>query len=1094
MKNCLLLRWGNPASNAINQFLLVMRFTTILLLLGTLHLSGNTMSQTVTLNVQNVHLKRVFAEVERQTGYTVLYSDEVIDKTATVSVNVKEVQLEKFLTNVLSRVSLTYRIDGSSVFIKSLKRRESLKPKPQAVFAVQQQRTVTGKVTDDFQNPLEGVTVTVKGTSVVTTTDPEGNFHLQLPENGSILSFSIVGFSSIDEVIGDRTSVNVGMTPSISNLEEVVVVGYGTMERREVTSAISHISADELAVVGANDPLMRIQGKVAGLTIQNTGAADPNSTAGIQLRGATTRSTNELATGPLVVIDGVPGGNLQSVNENDIASIDILKDGAASAIYGTRASNGVILITTKRGVSGEPRMNYIGFSSFDVPTMALKPLNADQWREIGRGTDFGHTTDWMDLITNDFAFTHKHTLSVTGGSNRTTYRGTIDFQNSDGLDIRSNRRQYGARLNVNHTGGDGLYDIILNIAPRFANRKDGDRNAFTQALNLNPTMPVMDPENPDLYYLSGGWEEYNPVEQLKLQQVGREERYLDWNATFKLNLLPNLNTQVQLAQVSRDHFLYSFSPSIMTTQIRDGNQGTASRDFTKTDQYSLEWLANYSLNVGKHDFRLLGVYSYQYFLYSGLNAENRDFSSDALTYNDLGNGTYNLVAGRNGFGSTKGDHRLISFRARVNYAYDDKYLLSASLTRDGSSRFGENNKWGYFPGISLGWRVSEEPFMRDISWINDLKIRADYGETGNQEAIGNYQSLLRYEGFNQYMYDGSYVQVWGPSNNANPDLRWEKLKNWNVGLDFSLLQNRLGGSINYYTRRAVDLLGDYNAPLPPNIVNITTANVGEMSSNGVEIELRGNIINKERFSYNISLNGATLNSVFRSFSNELYKGQSFVDQMNMPAPGSPGNTQRLQEGKRLGMFYFWKYAGVSDDGNIMVYNKNGEAIPGSAATQDDKAFVGNGQPKFVGGMTHTVKYRNWDASASFRGNFGYDIFNVHEFYYGLQSMSANTNVLARAYDENAAITGDKLLVDYFLEKGDFLKLDVVSLGYTYRPSWKNLNSVRVYASTRNLLTFTKFTGVDPDNYPINGQNPGIVNSKAYYPSTTQFLIGLQLDF
>jgi hypothetical protein len=459
----------------------------------------------------------------------------------------------------------------------------------------------------------------------------------------------------------------------------------------------------------------------------------------------------------------------------------------------------------------------------------------------------------------------------------------------------------------------------------------------------------------------------------------------------------------------------------------------------------------------------------------------------------LGNGSYNLVAGRNGFGSFKGDHRLISFRARMNYSYEDKYMMTASITRDGSSRFGENNKWGYFPGVSVGWRLSAESFLSDVSWLSDLKLRADYGETGNQEAIGNYQSLPRYQGFAQYMYEGNYVQVWGPANNVNPDLKWEKLKNWNIGLDFSLLQNRLGGSLNYYTRRSVDLLGSYNAPMPPNIVSSTTANVGEMTSNGLEIELKGNIVNKNNFSYNISLNGATLNSVFQSFSNDLYKGQSFVDQVGMPAPGSPGNTQRLQEGKRLGMFYFWKYAGVDEIGNIMVYNKNGEPIPASAAKQDDKSFVGNGQPKFVGGMTHSFSYKNWDASVAFRGNFGYDIFNVHEFYYALQSASENTNVLGEAYTRNEQIKGDKLLVDYFLEKGDFLKLDVVTLGYTFQAGWKNFNSVRLYGSTRNLLTFTKFNGVDPDTYPINGQNPGIVGSKAYYPSTTQFLIGLQIS-
>ena len=1096
MKNYLLSHWRTRTSNALGQCRLAFKLTALLLAFGITTLSAKAPIQTLTISARNISLTDVFAAIEKQTGYTVLYSDATMSNQPEVNVNAEGVALEEFLNEVLAPASLTYRIDGTSIFIKPAPKAEATKETEMKSLpaSIQQQRVVTGTVTDEYDNPLEGVTVNVKGSTMTTTTNADGNYQIELPSSATNLVFSAIGFSTVDEIIGQRNSIDISMASAVMDLEEVVVVGYGTMERREVTSTITHVSGDDMATVAANDPLMGIQGKVAGLTIQNTGSADPNSTAGIQLRGSTTRSTNEAATGPLIVIDGVPGGNLLSVNENDIASIDVLKDGAASAIYGTRASNGVILITTKRGASGEPRMNYTGFASFDVPTMALKPLSADKWREIGRGTDFGGNTNWMDAITNNFAFTQKHTLSVAGGSSKTTYRATVDYQNSDGLDIRSHREQYGARLNINHTGGDGLYDIILNVAPRFAKRKDGSRDAFTQALNLNPTLPIMDPDNPGMFNMPGGFDEYNPVEQLTLQQVGREERYLDWNGTFKLNILPTLNTQVQIAQVSRDWFGYEFSPSTMTTQIRDGNKGTAERDFDKTDQYSFEWLANYSLDINKHAFRFLGVYSYQYFVYSGLNAENRDFSSDALSYNNLDNGTYNQVAGRNGFGTKKADNRLISFRARVNYSYDNKYMLTASLTRDGSSRFGENNKWGYFPGVSVGWRISSEPFMSDISWIDELKIRGDYGETGNQEAVANYQSLLRYEGYDQYMYNGNYMQVWGPANNVNPDLRWEKLKNWNVGIDFSLFQNRLGGSLNYYSRRAVDLLGEYNAPVPPNIVTTTIANVGEMSSNGIEIELHGNVINKKDFTYNIALNGATLNSVFESFSNDLYQGQSFVDQVGLPSPGTPGNTQRLQEGKRLGMFYFWRYAGVDDNGGIMVYNKDGQAIPGSDAVQDDKTFVGNGQPKFVGGMTHMFRYKNWDASASFRGNFGYDVFNLHNFYYGLQSSSANTNVLPEAYGKNGDIKGDKLLVDYFLEKGDFLKIDVVSIGYTYKPQWKNLESIRIYGSTRNLYTFTKFSGVDPDVYPINGQNPGIVNTKAYYPSTTQFMIGVQLGF
>jgi len=1053
----------------------------------------------VTLSFHKAPLLDFIKKVEAETPFRFTFDEQEILYNASVSIAVKNESLEKVLGRVAADTRLEFKQVNNNIHVR-LRKSAILEANRSSTISLIAAITITGKVTDEKGESLPGVTILEKGTTNGTATDINGTYSLTTTNDNATLIVSYVGYQTQEIGINNRTSINVKLVPDAKTLSEVVVVGYGTLDKKEVTSSISHVSGEELSTVAANDPLMRLQGKVSGLTIQNTASSDPNSTANIQLRGVASRTAG---TSPLIVIDGVPGGNLQTINENDIASIDILKDGAASAIYGTRGSNGVILITTKKGIEGS-KITYNGYASFDSPTMTLNVLSADEFRERNRGTDFGASTDWLDEISRNYAFTQKNTLSLSGGNGKTNYRGTVDYQNSTGLDIRSDRQQYGARLSLNHSASNGLYDIILNVAPRYVKSNNSSRDNFTQALNLNPTLPIMNPANPQLYYYAGGWEEFNPVENFRLVQSGAESKYLDWNGTFKLNILPSLNTQVQLAQVSRDDFGFDFSPSTLTTQIINNQKGTASRAYNKFDQYSFEWLANYSVDIKKHSFTLLGVYSYQYFVNSFLNADNRDFASDALGYNNLGNGTYNMVAGRNGFNTGKEDNRLISFRSRINYSFADKYLFTASLTRDGSSRFGINNKWGYFPGVSAGWRVSAEPFMQGISWLSDLKFRADYGETGNQD-FSNYQSLSRYQGFGQYMYDGAFMQVWGPANNVNQNLRWEKLKNWNIGLDFSLFNDGLSGTLNYYSRRAVDLLGNYNAPLPPNIVTTTFANVGTMRSNGIELELGAAIIQKDNFQYNLSFNGSTNNTVFVSFSNDLYKGQSFVDQISMPAPGSPGNTQRLQEGERIGMFYFWEHAGIDENGNFLVYNKAGVPIPASQATQDDKRFVGNGQPRFTAGMTHGFNYKNWDASASLRGNFGYDIFNVHEFYYGLQSASANTNVLESAYGRNADIKGDKLLTSYFLEKGDFVKLDVVTLGYTFKSKIKYFDSIRLYGSTRNLYTFTKFQGIDPDAYPVNGLNPGILQyyntgnqawqgTKQYYPSTRQLLVGVQVNF
>ncbi|HEY1164833.1 MAG TPA: TonB-dependent receptor, partial [Chitinophaga sp.] len=416
--------------------------------------------------------------------------------------------------------------------------------------------------------------------------------------------------------------------------------------------------------------------------------------------------------------------------------------------------------------------------------------------------------------------------------------------------------------------------------------------------------------------------------------------------------------------------------------------------------------------------------------------------------------------------------------------------------------FGFNNKWGYFPAFSLGWRISSEQFMKDVTWVDELKLRGDYGVTGNQD-FDNYKSLDLYNGYGYYPLNGPYLRVWGPGQNTNYNLRWEKAHNWNVGLDFVLFHSMLSGSVNYYQRKQQDLLGLYNVPIPPNIQTQTYANVGSMRNSGFELQLNVAAINQKDFTYNISFAGATNNNRFVSFSNDQYHGQEFAEVVGMPAPGSPGAAQRLQEGERIGNFYMWKYAGVDDQGNFLVYDKSGKPIPSTQATNDDKRIVGNGLPRFTASLGNTFNYKKWDASVYFRGAFGYDIFNVHDFYYGLQSVQDNTNLLESAYGKNGHISGKNTLAflnDYFLEKGDYVKLDVVTLGYTINSKSKYFESLRIYASTKNLATFTSFKGVDPEAYPVNGLYPGILTnstgggSKAYYPSTTQLLFGLQVNF
>lgn len=957
---------------------------------------------------------------------------------------------------------------------------------------------ISGKVSDS-QGPLPGVSIVEKGTNNGTVSEADGSFKLQVGSATATLAISNVGYVSQEVSVAGKISFEIVLAEDHKTLNEVVVIGYGSLNKKEVSSAITHLSGKDLLRVGGNNPLMAIQGKVAGLSVTNTAAADPNSSPNIQLRGASSRSAG---LGPLFVINGVPGGNIDNINQNEIESIDVLKGGAASAIYGTRGSNGVIVITTKKG-SENSRIFYDGYTTFDWATNQLEVLSKDDFLGHKRGVDFGGNTNWMNAVKRNPSFSHKHTLQFSGGNGKTNYFTSLDYRDANGLDLRSSKREYGGRININHKTANNIVELAFTAAPRYTKNSDADYSGFNYALTLNPTLSVRDSTG-KYAYLTSGFFANNPVEVAKGVKSDREYKLLDMNGSAKINIFENLNTVVTVGEVNSSMRRYLFSPSTLTTIVNGSKRNTGEQILEENDQKSFEWIGNYYLDLNKHSIKLLGGYSYQYFTSSGFNAKNENFPSNVLTYNNLGSGLWNLQQGINNVGSYKNSSKLIAFFGRLNYDFDQKYYLSASLRREGSSKFGYANKWGYFPAASVAWRATQESFLKDISWLNELKVRADYGETGNQD-FGNYLSLDTYGGYGYYLYNGNNYQVWGPSQNTNYDLRWEKAANFNAGLDFELFGSKVSGSLNYYIRTNRDLLGNYNVSNPPNIQGQTFANVGTMRNTGVELQLNASVLRKGDFTYDLGFTGAYNNNKFVSFSNALFKGQKYVDVVGMPAPGSPGTLQRLQEDTRIGSFYALKSAGVNEQGALLVYNKKGEVIPGNQATNDDKQFVGNGLPKFTMGLSNNFKYKRWDLSVFLRGSFGYKLFNTYAFYLGTPATQENANVLTSAYDGGkysklTSPTTYSTLSDYFLEQGGFLKIDNVTLSYTQPIQTKFLQSLRIYATSRNLATFTKFTGGDPDLINVNGLYPGVNKNPDnngtldYYPSTTQLLLGVQLTF
>lgn len=1088
-----------------SQWHLAFRAVLFMLMFG-VGLYAHASESKVSIDVNGVALENVLKSIEQQTTYRFIYSKETIDVNVPVTLKVKGEALTTVLDKLFAKLDISYAFDKKQIILNKKSASQSL-PLNQQVSKGNKIKVV-GTVTDSKGEPLIGASVTVEGEPIGVTTDVDGNYEINVPQ-GSRLMFSYIGYKSEKKKIDKAGKVDITMSEDTQLLSEVVVIGYGTMDKKELTSAISHVSEKDFLTISSSDPAMLIQGKVPGVSISNTGAADPNNQASIQIRGVASRSAG---LSPLIVIDGVPGGSLANVNPNDIASFDVLKDGAASAIYGTQGSNGVILVTTKKASKdGTTNITYSATLSWDKVNRDLDMMSSTDYREVrlpwgDNGTDLGGDYDWFAGVSRT-GFGQKHNISASGGNERANFRISADYKKSHGVDLRSNREEYGGRASVGLSSKGDLFNLNLNLSPRLISSDAADWNVFRNAIAANPTTPLMDKEDPTRYYnFFGQTSAYNPVEVQKLETNHTDTKMIDMDGTLKLNLLPllwtgsrecpiTLNTQITVAEHRYSYDQKWFRPSTSTMAINAGYDGQASRSYSKTRQDVLEWIGNATGKFGRNNIKLMLGYSYQYFQNSGFNAENSDFPNDGLGADNLGSGEYAKDEGIIGMGSYKNDSKLIAFFGRISYDWDGKYLLTASLRHEGSSKFGKNNKWGNFPAVSIGWRISNESFMEPShSWLNDLKIRADYGESGNQN-FGSYMSLATMAGYGYSYINGRYLQGWGASKNPNPDLKWERAKNWNIGLDFAMFNNRFSGSLNYFRRRTEDLLGDYNVSVPPYMWPTAFVNVGTMENSGFEFDMNVIAVQSRDFTYSFNVIGSTMKNKFIDFSNTKYIGQDFYNMCETENPFPYYYLQRIEKGQSIGNFYMWKYYGIDHNGDWLVYNKAGEVISANRATEEDKVKVGNGLPKFTMSTTHTFRYRNFDLALFFRGAFGFDLFNIHDFYYGTRKYSGN--MLKKAYGKNFKInaTGTHAVTDYFLERGDYFKLDQITLGYTLNlPNVRFMNKLRIYGSVTNVFTITKFSGIDPSTYPVNGLTPGAQGSCMYYPTTRQFIVGAQIDF
>ena len=961
----------------------------------------------------------------------------------------------------------------------------------------QTRNQVSGRVTDAAGEPLVGATVVVVGTTTGATTDIDGNYAINAPAAGQ-LKFSYIGYAEQTVEIGTQSVINITLQDDSQVLKDVVVVGYGTMEKKSVTSSITSIKGDDLtAGMGGSTIATVLQGKVPGLTI--SGSSSPNSSNGFQLRGVASINASQ---SPLVVIDGIPGGDMRALIQEDIESIDVLKDASAGAIYGTRAAGGVILITTKRAKQGRVSVNYTG--EFSIESIRKYPdlLSSSEYVEYGLGEDYGSDTDWFKELTNELPFSQRHTVSLSGGTEAAQVYTSFMAQDQKGIVIGDNRKDYSGRINARFNLFDGLVEVRANAQFREAERDNRNSSGiFKMAFGLNPTIPLYDPENPSDYNVVGNGisgTSFNPVADIMLRTKNGKDQWLLADATVKINLMEGLSLQGTVGIDKRQYQEYTYVSHDHKESIDNSRRGGASHKFSKENRVSVEAYANYHRTFAEdHTLDVVAGYSFWQAGGESFSMSNYDFPVDGVGPWDMGAGSY-LTDGRASMDSSKDPReRLLSLFGRANYSYKDRYMATVSFRREGSSKFGPNNRWGNFWAVSGGWRLSNEAFMRDIRWIDDLKIRLGYGVTGNN-GFGNGYTTRMYTANDMWPTNGIWQPGYGSVRNINPDLKWEEKSELNVGFDFALFDNRLWGKFDLYYRQVNDMLYNVNAPMPPMVHDTVMKNIGSLENRGWEFELGGDIVRSKNFRYTSSVRL----SHNKTRINRLGDDGFFLDEVTFPSPGNPGTAVRLQNGLELGQFFIYKYAGLDENGKWLIYDKNNEIVPaidGSTSNliAENKHFVGNAIPKVILSWDHTFKYKNWDLSVYLRSWLDYDVFSQVNMYYGLANDS-QLNVLKSAYTRNRNIKDEKILCDYWLDDGSFLKIDAINLGYTLdlRKWTRYIQSAKLYLTIRDLAVFTNYNGLNPE-VDINGLYPGFeyVNDTAsMYPQTTRFTLGVQITF
>ncbi|MCD8282841.1 MAG: TonB-dependent receptor [Prevotella sp.] len=972
---------------------------------------------------------------------------------------------------------------------------------------VSAQNRVQGTVTDKDGEPLIGVSVVEAGTTNGAITDLDGHYAVNVERNKTLV-FSFVGYTK-QEVKVDKDVIDVTLFDDSELLDELVVIGYGSIARKDVASSITTVKSKDFNVGSYTDPGQLLQGKVPGLVVVQS--SDPNGGVNsLTLRGA---STLNGSTSPLYVVDGIPGVNLNLVSPADIESIDVLRDASATAIYGSKAANGVIMITTKRGQEGPARVTYNGYVSFDNIVNDLEMMSASQLRQYAAdnnltlGLDEGANTNWQKEVERT-GFAHNHNLSISGGNKSSMYNVSVNYTGRDGT-----IKGVGNNLFTIRTFGETktLKDhltISLGVNGNIRNEWGVPRNSegasvYNAMYYYSPLVPVKfedgtwyENHNPKRNYnpLALVYEDVSRATYKRLQAVGKI------SAKIIEGLFLNANFSYETQNYSYKDY---YSQQSQTTKVN----GQTSRNVTEDYKKLMEIYANYDTTI-KDDHKLgvmLGYSWEQNDTGEGFGARGYNFYDDTLWWNNIG--MANSWETDPVWANTKSTVRMISFYGRLNYSYQSKYIAQVAVRRDGSSAFGANHRWATFPSASVAWRLSEEKFIKDLGIFDDLKLRVAWGQSGNSEGFDIYTSRFYYTAGDRFIYtdaNGNQSSYKGltAARNVNDDLKWETTTMLNIGLDFAFLGGRINGTIEYYNKTTKDMIWDYAVSTSYYPVNWITANVGKMNNRGVEFSINAAVFqSRHGINWDTSLNFSHNRNKIVSISNDKYNA-GVINEYNPNLPGaSTATLQRIIEGEPIGTFYMWEWAGYNEDGVSTFYVHDPETGKRTGETttnpsEDDRTIVGNAQPKLTMGWNNNLTWRNWDLNLFFTGVFGQKIFNELKAYYSdMSSIQDGRNVLASVIKEQKATdTNSAMPSDRYLENGSYFKLQTITLGYTFRDCFKGwLKDIRIYASCNNVFTITSYSGRDPE-ICLDGLTPGIDSRDDHFPRTRQFLFGATINF